>query len=223
MPTPSRLVFVVAVLLAFASTHAKEVLSDYRYRASYFMVEDADDVAKLPACVSFSHLRVVDGRTEKTRIGTRRWEEGAGPTGNWGILLEGDIVPWVEDGVRQVGSKAGFRTGDPAGPSISVTLVKLELNEEKYDRSTWKSTVGLEVSLTRERATQSCFVVQVYGGSHNYGDSGKKINYDEVLNQALDRALIDLFANAAFADVACKSCRAPVAPPEGSPPATKSE
>lgn len=206
-----------ALIPSFSTLNAKDKLADYHYSASYFKMEDGEDIRRLPTCASFSRLAIVDGRTDKARIGSRRWEEGHGPAGEWAILLEGEIVPWVEDGVRQLGSKAGFRTGDPAGPVITVTLVKLVINEEKYDSSTWKGHVALDVAVTRDGAATSCFAAQIYGSANNYGDSGKKINYDETLNQALDRAIIDLFAPSALGDAVCNACRGPASPASDSP------
>ena len=67
-----------------------------------------------------------------------------------------------------------------------------------YANATYNSTVSVEGELIRDG--QSVWTGAASGTAKNYGSAGSGVNYDETLNHALGKALINMFSGSGFTE-----------------------
>jgi hypothetical protein len=162
------------------------------YRAS----SDGAGALGTLSCNTIAPLQVTDVRTDKT-LGTRVHESKPLKAD---VSAGGDPTTWVRDGVHNVLTQNGVRHG--GGPALAVAIDAVQTTESIWHRSSYGATVALTGQLT-SAAGKSCFKQTSSGKSVNYGYSGSIENYQETLNEALERAVVAMAQSQGFKDALC--------------------
>lgn len=167
------------------------------YRAS--SSSDSAGALGTLSCNTIAQLQVTDVRTDKT-LGTRVHESKPLKAD---VSAGGDPTTWVRDGVHNVLTQNGVRDGG-GGPALAVAIDTVQTTESIWHRCSYGATVALTGQLT-SAAGKSCFKQTGSGKSVNYGYSGSIENYQETLNEALERAVVAMAQSPGFKDALCHS------------------
>jgi hypothetical protein len=149
------------------------------------------------SCNTIAQLQVTDARTDKT-LGTRVHESKPLKAD---VSAGGDPTTWARDGVHNVLTQNGVRDGS-GGPALTVAIDTVQTTESIWHRSSYGATVALTAQLT-SASGKSCFRQTGSGKSVNYGYSGSIENYQETLNEALERAVVAMAQSQGFKDALC--------------------
>lgn len=209
----SAVVILVLASLAggvFAKKKTKEAgapegLEPVSFDAAYTMMIDAAELKPASPCMAVSKVVGEDGLETREPVGKRKFEAGAGPEGESAITMSGDLAAWIASGAKTIVEASGVKTGS-TGPLLVVRLKSLTMTEEKHDNSVWHANLTLGAEL-RLGSGATCWSNEYWGAGKNWGDPENRVNYQETVNRALDRALADLLKDAAFAEALCNKCK----------------
>lgn len=166
----------------------------------YERMVEAPEFPSLPECARLSAVEIeVDDLDDS--IGTR-WIEGNEDV-TVPVTVTSDLGEWVRDGVEQALERAGVEIGSGGGPVMRVTIDQIVTRENVLRRAGYDSEIEMTVSLAS--GGSQCWSGQFEGQDGNYGYAGNAVAYHEMLNEALDVAMIDLFDDSGFEDAVC-SC-----------------
>ncbi|HZP91982.1 MAG TPA: hypothetical protein VFB20_03735 [Burkholderiales bacterium] len=170
---------------------------------SYKSMEQPAATPAVRPCAALSEFTVEDARESKD-LGRRSLERT--PDINKPIALEGDPAAWVRTGAQEQMRRAGLRTGVAGQPALHMKVDQLTLSETVYVRATFDGRVTMSADLVPAGGTKACWTARISGFSQNYGYAGSTENYNETLNHALDRALIQLLSSSDFSENLCGKC-----------------
>lgn len=161
-------------------------LTPVSFPAQYHPEGSAAGVTSVPACAVFRKLSLSDERPDKRTAGSRSLQEKPGRSD---IFIEGDVESWFEAGVKQALLQTNFLQ-DPVGKlDLVMELESLRIAEIAYRNSTFEGRVVLEVGVKEPGSESFVWSERFEGAAENYGRPGKKENYQETVNHALDRAI----------------------------------
>ena len=166
----------------------------------YERMAEAPMFPTLPDCARLSSVEVDAGGVGDS-IGTRWIEEKEDVTAD--VTVSSDLAGWVREGALQALDRAGVETDVSGAPALRLTLEKIVTRENVLRRAGYDSEIEIDVSLSSDGT--SCWTGRIEGQDGNYGYAGNPVAYHEMLNEALDLALIDLLGDTGFQDVIC-SC-----------------
>ena len=160
---------------------------------------DRSNAGKLGSlsCSAISQVQISDARTDKT-LGVRTHESKPLKAD---VTAGGDPAAWVRDGVQGVLGQNGV-SFQGSGSKLLVSLDTLRTTESIWHRSTY----GADVALTGQLLAASgkaCWKGTGAGSSSDYGYAGSIENYQETLNEALDRAILQMTQSQSFKDALC--------------------
>jgi hypothetical protein len=179
-------VALVAISLAGIWGCTVSKLTPVSFPALYQPEGSGADLVSVPACAVFRNLFLSDERTDKRAVGTRSLQEKPDRSD---IFIEGDVESWFEAGVKRALVETQFPQ-DPAGKlDLVIELESLRIAETAYRNSTFEGKVVLEVGVKEPGGESFAWSERFEGASENYGRPGKKENYQETVNHALDRAI----------------------------------
>jgi len=180
---------VVPFLLLFAtaciSPMAVEPMS---VPLEYKTVADPDEYERLSDCAALSDIRVIDARTDKT-LG-KRYIQGVGDP--WAdVTTDSNVAAWVASGVVAGFKNAGASMAVDGKPVLHISVDEISTKENVYFAGGYEAHVVISGELVGKNG-KSCWKDQVKGSGENYGYAGRIDNYQETLNHALDRAVIEM-------------------------------
>jgi hypothetical protein len=195
-------VLIVAAAIAIASASACKVsrLDPVSFHTRYDPQGSSGAITTAPACVAFRTLNVSDGRADKRLAGVRSLQEKADRSD---IFMEGDVELWLRAGVTRGLDHANFQEEDDASFDLNISLAALHIDEVAFRNSTYDGRVVLDVELVDVSSGESVWKERTDGTAKNYGRPGKRENYQETINHALDRAVANSVNNMELRDKLC--------------------
>ena len=149
------------------------------------------------SCSAISQVQVSDARTDKT-LGLRTHESKPLKAD---VTAGGDPTAWVRDGVQGLLAENGvsFQGG---GPKLAVSIDTLHTTESIWHRASYGADVALSGQLLATSG-QACWKGTGGGSSSDYGYAGSIEDYQETLNEALDRATLQMTQSQGFKEALC--------------------
>lgn len=175
--------------------------ADTSFPLEYHSMIDRGDVTPVDQCVQVSVGRFVDARGRGNEGGARTHEKRSGVTRK--VALTNDPARWLKDGANEMFREALVTSGEPGRPVVEITLRELWLTEVVYRRAEYDGRVVLDVALKEPETEKVLWSHRLSGFAENYGYAGSAVNYQETINHALGRALLDLLNSKEFAAAAC--------------------
>ncbi|HWQ38617.1 MAG TPA: DUF4136 domain-containing protein [Burkholderiales bacterium] len=169
----------------------------------YQSTEDPSATPLVQPCAALSALKIEDAR----RGGEpgKRWLERQ-PAMEQPISLSGDPLPWFRQAVDLHLRRAGLLTNAAGKPAGHMRLEQISMSEQVYLRASYNGRVTLSLDLISAASGRTCWSARVTGFAENRGYPGSTENYNETLNQALDKALIQLLGSAELSANLCGKC-----------------
>jgi hypothetical protein len=200
----------VSILLCSAtlalSGCAATSLSPTSIALKYHPTEEPSATPPVHTCAALSRLKVEDARTAKDP--GRRVLEGK-PEVAQPIYLAADPMPWFEQAVALHFKRAGLLTTATDKPSGLMRLEQIVMSETVRVRADYNGRVTLSLDLLAPTTGRTCWSARVTGFAENAGYAGSAENYNETLNQALDKALIQLLSTGELSANLCGKCNGP--------------
>ena len=173
------------VLVACISPMAVEPMSvPLQYKA----MADSDEYDKLSDCAALSDIRVTDTRTDKT-LGKRYIQGVSEPWAD--VTTDSNVAAWVASGVVEGMKNAGASMAIDGKPVLHISVDEVSTKENVYFAGGYEAHVVISGELVGKNG-KSCWKDRVQGAGENYGYAGHIDNYQETLNHALDRAVIEM-------------------------------
>jgi lambda repressor-like predicted transcriptional regulator len=141
---------------------------------------------------------VKDARTEPA-LGKRFVEGKNVPSA--AVTTDSNVADWVRAGVIAELQRAGAATAKSGAPSLRVSVDQISTSENVLHRSGYEGRIQISAELAGSNG--SCWKNHAEGFAENYGYAGSVENYQETLNHALDRAMIQLMGSAEFKKAVC--------------------
>jgi hypothetical protein len=157
-------------------------------------------------CAALSGLKIEDARTARDS-GRRVLERN--PDVAQPIFLAADPMPWFTQAVDLHFKRAGLLTNAAGKPSGVMKLEQIAMSETVYVRADYNGRVTLSLDLLAPTGGRTCWSARVTGFAENAGYAGEARNYNETLNQALDKALIQLLSTGELSANLCGKCNGP--------------
>jgi hypothetical protein len=198
-------IWLFSAILALSGCAATS-LSPTSIALKYHPTEEPSATPPVHTCAALSVLKIEDARTEKDP--GRRALEGK-PDVASPILLADDPMPWIKQAVDLHFKRAGLLTNAAGKPSGLMKLEQIAMSETVYIRADYSGRVTLSLDLLAPSTGRTCWSARVTGFSENAGYAGNAENYNETLNQALDKALIQLLSTTELSANLCGKCGGP--------------
>lgn len=172
----------------------------------YHPTEQPSATPPVHTCAALMQLKLEDARTVKDpgRRALERNPEIAQP-----IYLAADPMPWFKQAVDLHFKRAGLLTNAADKPSGVMKLEQIQMSETVLVRADYNGRVTLSLDLMAPATGRTCWSARVTGFAENAGYAGNSENYNETLNQALDKALIQLLSTSELSANLCGKCGAP--------------
>lgn len=165
----------------------------------YKMMAGADDFPKLDSCAGVSDVRITDARTDST-LGLR-FAEGTHYEGV-PVTTESDVAEWVGAGAREALANGGVAARKAGAPVLKISIDQIRTTENVFMGGGYEAHILISAELTGPNGV-ACWRDRAEGASANYGHAGRVLNYQELLNHALDRAMIALMNSDEFPEKIC--------------------
>ena len=180
---------VVPFLLLFATACISPMaVEPMKIPLEYKSMADADEYDRMSDCAAVSDIRVTDMRTDKT-LG-KRYIQGVGEP--WAdVTTDSNVAAWVTSGVVEGLKNAGASLAIEGKPVLHISVEEVSTKENVYFAGGYEAKVVISGELLGKNG-KSCWKDKVQGAGENYGYAGRVDNYQETLNHALDRAVIEM-------------------------------
>jgi hypothetical protein len=185
---------------------AATTLSPTSIALRYQPTEQPSATPPVHTCAALSDLKIEDARTIKDP--GRRALEGK-PDVAQPIYLSADPMPWFKQAVDLHFKRAGLLTNATGKPSGIMKLEQIAMSETVRVRADYNGRVTLSLDLLAAASGRACWSARVTGFAENAGYAGSAENYNETLNQALDKALIQLLSTGELSANLCGKCGSP--------------
>lgn len=198
-------IILCSAILALSGCAATS-LSPTSIALKYHPTELPSATPPVHTCAALSGLKIEDARTAKDpgRRVLERNPEVAQP-----IYLTADPMPWFTQAVDLHFKRAGLLTHAAGKPSGVMKLEQIVMSETVHVRADYNGRVTLSLDLLAPASGRTCWSARVTGFAENAGYAGEAENYNETLNQALDKALIQLLSTGALSANLCGKCNGP--------------
>src|SRR5438270_9595941 len=184
---------LVSVLLCI-SCGSPSTVAPISVPMQYKMMSSPGEFPTLGACAAISDLRVVDARGDTT-LGKRFVEGKNIPSAS--VTAASDIAAWARTGVLEELNRAGVATGKANAPTVRISIDQINTSENVLHRAGYEGRLNVSAELIGAGGT-ACWKDRSDGFAENYGYAGSVENYQEMLNHALDRAMLRLLNSADF-------------------------
>jgi len=188
-------VAVVAISLSLGACAVSKV-DPLSIPLKYQFSSDSNTVVAPLACPTVGPIVVEDKRTVQL-LGIRYHESKPLKAD---VSLADDPTVWVKDGLASIFTQHGLESA--GAPTLMIELETLHTAENIWHRSGYEAQLVFEAAL-RSPSGKTCWHESVQTKSGNYGYSGSIENYQETLNDALDKAGVHLLASSSFANALC--------------------
>lgn len=182
---------------------AATTLEPTGFSPRYSPMEEAARIPKVKACGGVSGVAVTDSRASNKTVGERRLETDTNV--KQPIVWSGDVAEWVRSGAVLMFNRAMVPVGSPGQPQLQMKINALNVSETVLRNSSYAADIHVGLELVAA-AGQSCWTNHVIGHGDNIGKPGTGINYEETVNQALDRAMLQVLGNPEFSAKLCGGC-----------------
>ncbi len=196
----------VCLTVVVLSGCAASSLSPTSIALRYHPTEQPSATPPVHTCAALSGLKIEDARTVKDP--GQRALQGK-PDIVQPIYLTADPMPWFTQAVDLHFKRAGLLTNAADKPSGVMKLEQISMAETVYVRADYNGRVTLSLDLLSSATGRACWSARVTGFSENAGYAGNTENYNETLNQALDKALIQLLSTSELSANLCGKCGSP--------------
>ena len=202
----SAVYIILCSAILVLSGCAATSLSPTSIALKYHPTELPSATPPVHTCAALSGLKFEDARTAKDpgRRVLERNPEVAQP-----IYLTADPMPWFTQAVDLHFNRAGLLTNAADKPSGVMKLEQIVMSETVYVRADYNGRVTLSLDLLASASGRTCWSARVTGFAENAGYAGEAENYNETLNQALDKALIQLLSTGELSANLCGKCNGP--------------
>lgn len=199
---PLKASLVCLLLLGLAGCAAKSLKPTTLY-PNYKASEQPADHPKLQSCAAMSALAIEDTR-RAGEAGKRLLEQTPEVTEtiSWG----GDALPWLKQGVDLHLKRSGLQTDVAGKPTGQLRLEQISMTEKVHMRAAYDGRVVLALDLTSPATGKTCWSARVTGFAENRGYPATGEIYSTTLNQALDKALIQLLGSTELSANLCGKC-----------------
>jgi hypothetical protein len=164
---------------------------------SYVPPTDPLEVPRSLSCPAIASVTVNDLRSDKL-LGERHHESKPLKAD---VTAGGDPAVWVGDGTRNFIAAYGLRPAG-TGPALVIDLKSLHTSENIWHRAGYEARIDLTAHVLSPSG-RSCWQGTVTGKAGNYGYAGSIVNYQETLNYALARAVLQLVDLPEFEQALC--------------------
>lgn len=192
----------ITLLAAFAfllsSCSTPSTLEPLSISLDYERMAEAPMFRALPECARLSAV-TVDSTEENDTIGVRWIEDRENVTAP--VTVSSDLTAWVRDGAVQALESAGASLGAEGAPSLHLTIDRIRTQENVLHRAGYDCLIDLSAKLMS--GTETCWTGRLEGADGNYGYAGNPLAYHEMLNEALDVAMIELLDNTELRSSIC--------------------
>jgi hypothetical protein len=161
---------------------------------------EPEEVTPVRPCALASAVTVEDTRTDATS-GERSHEDK--PAVKQAVTAVGDVAAWVRSGFEAIARIAVLRTSVANRPTITIRVAQLWIQEIVYKRAEYDGRMILDVVIRSADGSLVCLEGRFDGNAENYGYAGKRENYQETMNHALDQALAKALASPEVVDAIC--------------------
>ena len=180
---------VVPLLLLFAAGCISPMrVEPISVPLQYKSMADSDEYDRLSECAALSDIHVTDNRTEKL-LGKRYIQGVSEPWAD--ITTDSNVAGWVASGVVDGLKHAGAMLAIDGKPVLHISVDEVTTKENVYFAGGYEAHVVISGELVGKNG-KSCWKDHVQGAGENYGYAGHIDNYQETLNHALDRAVIEM-------------------------------
>jgi hypothetical protein len=187
------LVLVCAAVAGCAVSKVEPLSIPLVYKAN---PKNAGALGSFP-CPASAQVQVSDARSDKT-LGVRTHESKPLKAD---VTAGSDPAAWVQAGVQGFLGQNGV-TFPGSGPQLLISIDTLHTTESIWHRSGYDADVSLAGQL-RSASGKSCWQGTGAGKGGNYGYAGSIDNYQQTLNEALDRATLQMTQSQTFKDALC--------------------
>ena len=202
MSRPLKASLGCLLLLVLAGCAAKSLKPTTLY-PNYKASELPGDHPKLQSCATMSALEIEDVRSAG-EAGKRLLEQK--PEVTESISWGGDAVPWLRQGVDLHLKRSGMQTDVAGKPEGHLRLEQVSMTEKVHMRAAYDGRVVLSLDLKSPTTGKTCWSARVTGFSENRGYPATGEIYSVTLNQALDKALIQLLGSTELSANLCGKC-----------------
>ena len=180
---------VVPLLFLFATACISPIaVEPMKIPLDYKTMADADEYDRLSDCAALSDLRVTDARVDKA-LGKRYIQGVSEPWAD--VTTDSNVAEWVASGVMAGLKDAGASMAVEGKPVLHISIDEISTRENVYFAGDYEAKVVISGELVGKNG-KSCWKDRVQGAGENYGYAGRIDNYQETLNHALDRAVIEM-------------------------------
>jgi hypothetical protein len=191
------------LLLALLAACAAKSLKPVNIGLAYQPSELPSEHPRLQSCAALSALSIEDARSNKEggqRLLERQPE--VTETINWGE----DALPWFQQAVAMHQRRSGLQTEVAGKPEGTLKLEQLSMTEKVHLRAAYDGRVVVSLDLRAPTTGKTCWSARVTGFAENRGYPGTGQLYNDTLNQALDKALIQLLSSTELTANLCGKC-----------------
>lgn len=193
--TVLALAFAMVAQLALAGA-----MKPTRFTLAYRAMEELDEVAPVKACAVAGAFSVEDTRAGGAS-GVRFHEDK--PEAKADVTVEGSATDWAKSAFEPLARRVVLRLGVEGRPRLTLRIADLWLEEQVYKRAEYDGRVVLDLVVSSPDGSRVCYEHRADGFAENYGWAGKAENYQETVNEALDRAIIKLLQAPEVSDAIC--------------------
>jgi hypothetical protein len=163
----------------------------------YKSTPDSDALLVSLSCPYLAHVQVLDKRSDSL-LGVRYIEDKPLKAD---VSANGDPVAWAQGGIQQYLAQSHVKTAE-VGPTLVIELDSLKTSENIYRRSGYEARITGAATLQSPMG-KSCWHQSLQSDAGNYGYVGSIEDYQEVLNQALDKISRQILGSADFSTALC--------------------
>jgi uncharacterized lipoprotein YajG len=185
---------VLALLLIAAACSTPSTVQPLAVPLQYKTMAPPAEFPSLQSCSAVSRVVVTDARDNKD-LG-KRYVEGKSAAVA-AVTTTSDVAAWVQSGAEAALKKSGVTIGNASAPELRISIDQIVTNENVLHRSGYDGRIALGGQLG------SCWKQSVEGTAENYGYAGSAENYQEMLNHALDRAVLRMINDKDFKKGLC--------------------
>ena len=193
-----------ALLLAVFAGCAAKSLKPTTMELTYQPSELPSEHPKVQSCAALSALHVEDARNGGSEAGQRLLEQQPEVTET--ITWRGDALPWFKQGVDVHLRRSSLLTNVSGKPEGTLKLEQIKMTEKVHLRASYDGRVVLSLDLRSPDTGRTCWSARVTGFAENRGYPATGDIYNTTLNQALDKALIQLLGSTELTANLCGKC-----------------
>jgi hypothetical protein len=148
-------------------------------------------------CPYLAHVQVIDKRTDPV-LGIRYLESKPLKAD---VTAGNDPATWAQAGIEAYLRQNHAKIGE-VGPTLLLELQSLKTSEDIDHRAGYDARITFAASLQSPMG-KACWHASLDGKGGNYGYAGSIANYQETLNEALDKVASQVLTSSDFNTALC--------------------